>query len=458
MLNRFEGALFLDPVSARGTLAGSAGPEVPGLGPIVGLDASFDFNQAYFKVTGGVTVAGKRLADALVEYYTSGQFHARGELNYFIDANKEYGFGGVVDGWASSTAFNVEGQVAFRAKSLKLEGKGVVSSNGVAGCATVAGPLWSKVELGAGYRWGAQYIDWIGGSCDLGPYSAAVRRAAIRQAGTNTVTLPGGLGAASIAVQGTGAAPRVTLTGPKGETVTAPAGGESLQDDRFLVIQQDADDTTYIAIAKPSAGAWTVTAEPGSAPIAKILSAEALPEPKVTAKVTGAGARRTLRYTVKPIPGQTVRFAEEGTDLGAELGRAKGAKGTLTFRPATGGAVARTIVAYVEQDGLVRTKLVVGRYRAPGGELAAPRVRAKRKGSAVAVSWSAVPGAAGYRVSTTLNGRTVLATVKGRKTTVAGLLPTSGAKVTVQALGGADGLGKIGKASIKAPKLRKRGR
>jgi hypothetical protein len=250
----------------------------------------------------------------------------------------------------------------------------------------------------------------------------------------------------------------VTITGPKGEKVTTPAGNDSLQDDRFIVIQQPADAATYVAIAKPSAGEWKITTEAGSAPVTKILSAEALPDPRVTAKVTGSGAKRRLSYTVRTIPGQVVRFAEEGAKVAADLGTAKGAKGSLTFTPASGAAIARSVYAIVEQGGLVRTKLLVARYRAPGAELAAPKVRAKRKGSAVAVSWSAVGGATGYRVTAKLNGRTVFATVKGRSTSIAGLLPTSGASVVVQAIGGADGLGRSGKASVKTPKVRKRGR
>lgn len=458
-LNRFDGVITFAPSFAvTGTLGGSAGPSIPGFGPIVGLSTTFAFNQDVFRIEGDVKVANVPLGNALVEYYTNGQFHAKGELSYFIDSAKEYGFGGGVEGWASSRGFNVTGNVAFRAKSLKLEGKGIVSSVGVAGCATIQGPLWSRADLGAGYRWGDTNIQWIGGACDLGPYTAAVRRSALRQAGTNAISFPAGLDVASVAVQGSGAPPRVTITGPKGETVTTPAGNESLQDDRFIVIQQPADATTYVAIAKPTAGKWTITTEAGSAPVTKILSADALPDPKVTAKVTGSGAKRRLAYTVKTMPGQVVRFAEEGDGVAQDLGVAKGAKGSLTFAPASGAAIARSVYAIVEQGGLVRDKLLVARYRAPGGELAAPKVHAKRKGSSVAVSWSAVGGAKGYRVTSTFNGRTVFATVTGRKTTVAGLLPTSGASVVVQAIGGADGLGRGGKAGVKAPKPRKRGR
>lgn len=457
VLNEFKGALQFAPLRASGTLKASAGPTVPGLGRLVGLDAAYEFDAEVLRVKAGVNVANVQLANALVEYFTSGVFHARGELSYYIDSAREYGFGGVVEGYVSSQAFNVSGDVEFRAKSLRLAGRGVVSSNGVAACAIVEGPLWSRAELGAGYRWGASKVDWIGGYCDLGPYSAAVSRSAVRQAGTNGVTLPGGLDVASIAVQGAGAPPRVTVTGPQGETVTAPAGGESLQDERFIVVQQDADDTTYVAIAQPAAGEWKVTTAAGSAPVVKVLSAQALPDPKVTAKVTGKGAARTLRYTVKPIPGQAVRFAEQGQGVGADVGVAKGAKGMLKFRPAAGGAITRTVVAIIEQGGMVRTTKVVARYRAPGAELAAPRVKAKRTRAGLALAWTPVAGAQGYRVSATLNGRTEFVSVKGRRTEIDGLLPASPATAVVQALGGADGLGREGKARVKAGKVRRRG-
>lgn len=460
VLERFDGLLNLDPLRVTGTLGGSVGPSIPGAGPIVRLNSTFDFDADRFKIKGDVKVAGVALGDALVEYHTNGYFHARGRLNYHLDAAKEYGFGGEVDGWATKTAFNVEGNVKFKAKGRELSGEAVVSSVGVAGCATIKGVLWTNVELGAGYKWGTRSIDWIGGTCDLGPYSASRTRTALRQAGARVVTLPAGLDVASIAVEGAGAPPLVTITGPKGEKVTAPADGNGVQDDRFFLVQQPANNMTYVAIAKPSAGAWTVTTEAASAPIAKVVSAEALPDPKVTARVSGSGAKRKLTYTVKAIPGQAVRFAEEGGDVAADLGVAKGARGSLSFRPAAGAAGTRRIVAIVEQGGLVRTTLAVARYRAPSAQLAAPRVRAVRKGGSVAVSWTSVAGAKGYRLTTKLNGRTVFTTVKAaaRKASVPGLLPTSGATVAVQALGEANALGRPGRAAVKRPKVRKRGR
>jgi len=455
-LNRFDGFVSFAPLAASGTLAGSAGPSIPGLGPIIGLSSGFEFNQAYFKIEGDVRVANVPLANALVEYYTTGQFYAKGELSYFIDAARDYGFSGAVEGWATANAFNATGNVRFKAKSLSLEGKAVLSSAGVAGCAIVDGPFWGRTELGAGYRWGESQIRWIGGFCDLGPFSATVGRSAVRQAGTNRVSLPGGLDVASIAVEGTTGAPRVTLTGPNGARVTAPAGAESLRNDRFIVVQQAASRTTYLVIAKPEAGAWTVTAEPGSAPIARILSAQALPDPRVTATVSGRGARRTLRYTIKPIPGQSVKFVEEGARLGAPLGTATATRGTLAFRPVPGAAISRRIVAVIEQGGMVRTRRIVARYRAPGGILPAPRAKAVRKRAAVGVTWTRVPGAIAYRVMTRLNGRTVFATVKRPRAVVAGLLPTSGATVAVQALGADGRLGRAGRAVVRAPKVRRR--
>jgi hypothetical protein len=49
-----------------------------------------------------------------------------------------------------------------------------------------------------------------------------------------------------------------------------------------------------------------------------------------------------------------------------ELARTRAATGYVAFTPADGPGGRRRIVAFVEQDGLPRARLVVARYRAPG--------------------------------------------------------------------------------------------
>jgi hypothetical protein len=102
---------------------------------------------------------------------------------------------------------------------------------------------------------------------------------------------------------------------------------------------------TQIAIRRPSAGTWTIKALEGT--ISSVKSAEGLAEPSVKAKLR----KGKLRYTVKPIPGQVVRFTQGGRDLG----RTKGSKGKLRVKGKG------PILALVEQDGRLRDRIRVTR-------------------------------------------------------------------------------------------------
>ena len=132
----------------------------------------------------------------------------------------------------------------------------------------------------------------------------------------------------------------------------------------------------------------------------------------------GAGAcagRASCIYAVKPIPGQKVRFAEEGKGVAQELGRARGNKGSLRFKPADGPGGRRKLVAFVSSYGTPRTKLVVGSYVAPEmARPARPVVKVKRR----TLTWKGVRGAANYRVRAALtDGRVLLFAQKTRRVT-----------------------------------------
>ena len=229
--------------------------------------------------------------------------------------------------------------------------------------------------------------------------------------------MPAGLPQENITVTGTGGSPRITVTAPDGEVVSSGAGGAPAQGKHMVVYSTPGASATTVLIGAPVAGAYTVAAQPGSPPIARIGHAAGLPEPAVTAKVAGKGRRRSLRYTVAPIAGQTVRFVERAAGAGADLGRAKGAKGTLRFAPADGPKGRRQIVAMVDQDGAPRRQLVVATYVAPGPvRPGRPRfVRARRAGSTLRVSWGRAAHAARYVVRIRLHDGTSRLYVVGGK-------------------------------------------
>ena len=165
----------------------------------------------------------------------------------------------------------------------------------------------------------------------------------------------------------------------------------------------------------------------------------------MTAKVTRTrGGKQRVRYTVKRIPGQVVRFREVGGGASALIGTARRASGTLTFRPAFGRAGVRKIVAEVEQRGKPRAALDVARYRAAAPRpLTAPRgIKLTRKGERMTVTWKPVAGAVRYVVEVeTGDGRSMMFEPKARRVVVKRLFMRTASTVKVRAVRVDDKLG-----------------
>jgi len=73
----------------------------------------------------------------------------------------------------------------------------------------------------------------------------------------------------------------VTISGPAGVHAST-AGGKTVYTKPFLIYPVAAQDTTYIAILHPAAGSYTITTNPASAAIARVLQADGI-NPSVTA-------------------------------------------------------------------------------------------------------------------------------------------------------------------------------
>lgn len=446
----------------------TAGPTIAKLPPAFALNGRFTFidatsggDPAKFALTGDAKVVGNKLANAGIEYHTNGYFHAAGNIGISLDSKGSYKIAGDIDGWATKTKFNLEGGINFKTPGYSLDARGVVSSVGIAGCSTQKGGLFNGFSLGAGYKWHAKSIDWLGGSCDLGPYRAEALARTSQAGGSRSVELTRGQAAASFAIRGAGAAPRVTLTGPGGAVVTTPAvPGGSVRDDRFLLIQDDLAATTYIVVAKPAGGTWTVTVQPGSVPVTSVDQADALPPIDVRAQVRGKRAKQRLRWSMTARPGQVVRFVERSSTVARVLKETSAASGTVSFSPADGPRGKRTIEAIVEQGGLVRKVVPVASFVAPAPvRPAAPkRVRAKLRRGKLVVTWAASAGATRYRVLATVNGgrRTLVTATKSRRSaTIRDVFAEAPVKVAVFGVDSADRSGKAGRTSLKVKRAKK---
>lgn len=349
-LKRLSFAVEADPAKSKcrvpgakaamcGDLALTAGPTLLGA-PALSLEGGFGLNlfetkPSVLKAYGKVKLVGMTLKDAEFEMRDTGYVGVKSKM--------ELGWPDVATIKGSSsiefqgTKFNGEStdKVCLEFIDYCLGSATLLSTKGIAACLQVDTWVgtWSP---GFGAQWGkSAKLYWSG--CDLAPYRETFATAAA--AGDRTVRLPAGLPGAAIAVTG---AQRVLLVGPNGERVETVADRPITTKDFFVM---PAPGVTQIAIRNPSAGTWRIKAIEGT--ITGVKSAQGLAAPSVKAKVR----KGKLTYTVKRIPGQVVRF----TQGGGTLGTAKGAKGMLRVKGKG------PITALVEQDGLLRDRVIVKR-------------------------------------------------------------------------------------------------
>jgi hypothetical protein len=345
--------------------------------------------------------------------------------------NAAVAYTGTQTGFVSTHGMNLEGSVLLSLPAVpRLRGLAIISTRGISACADLGFFLG-----GFGYRWGDSAPGTFA-NCDLSPFRVTATARAAAVGGTRSVAVPAGLPVAGFAATSPSGAPRVRVSGPGGVSVSSPVGGKALRSARAVVLPDAANRTTYVFVKRPHAGRWRI-AGLGGATLSRVSLARGLPKPRVTARVSGKGARRVLRYSVAPLPGQQVRFTERGAGVAHELGRARGRRGRIAFRATVTGNRRRTIVAEVIQNGLPRADLTVARFSAPARpRLTGPKVRPKRTKTALALSWKPVAGATSYLVEVR-SGTTVLQRLLTRKRSVTfkGTPATGTLTVTVRALG-----------------------
>jgi hypothetical protein len=232
-----------------------------------------------------------------------------------------------------------------------LGGDFVISTKGLGACGDF-GPL----HPGFTQRWGMHLPDVFVKSCDFGAVRVPrAQGASAAAAGVRSVQVDRGLRGVVLVAKGRpGRAPHVRVTGPGGVTITSRADGKASRSKgaRWLVVSDRGAGTTNVLIVRPGGGRWTVRALDGRA-LRSVGAANALPAVKVKARRAG----KQLRWTLRRLAGQSVRFVEVGAgDTRRVLKTTTAPRGRITYEKAKG---ARQIVAEVLQNGMLRTKVVV---------------------------------------------------------------------------------------------------
>jgi hypothetical protein len=445
-LTEIRAELAQNPLSLSGGLTIGAGPPLSSTGSdrMVRVDGDLrvtlpDGAPVTIRADGLGSVMGIPLAKAYLQYVTDGHISAGGSISAELGPFKaEAG----VDGWFYDRTFNIEGFASICA-GVCIDGRMVFSSKGFAGCAHAA------ISIGAGLTWGndlwaglinplalIRNLDPMPVGCDVGDYEEPPPARAAQAAGERNVRFEAGLPSGIVGVIGRDGPPHVALVGPDGTRIE-PGPSTPVNTAKAFAFQSLEKRLTWFAVKAPAAGVWKIVPEADSTPITELRAADGLPAPKVTAKVTrSAGRKRVLTYNIAPIPGQTVAFAEQGKrGLGAAIGDVKAkTKGTLTFTPTAGPGGPRTIIAQVAQRGIPRKTLVVARYIAPAPPRPAkPRLKVRRSGTKLVVTWPKDPESRRFTVNAQLSdGRVLMLAPKAAKIAISGVAKSTSATIAVR--------------------------
>ena len=462
-LQRIEGSYTNQPRRIAAGVQLTAGPQlhIPGVGTgsLFSIDGSWDLTYSDGGWSTGISGNASMIAVPLgagfsAKYQSIGRFDASVHFNttlYLVfDVNA---FMNVV--YYNPSLFQAGAGIEICTKYIVHEcagGEIVVSSVGIAACIYLP---WYLPNVGGYYKWGAGSVDFYFSGCSVGDVQIQIAR--LRAAQSRSFTVRKGTRSEVLAFEGRDGPPKVTLEGPGGQRMETPADGYDMTEP-FFVSQEAKDKKTYVMISRPNAGKWTVTVAEGSTPVVRIQRAQGLPEPKVKARVTGSGTKRTLSWTATPIQGQRIKFSEQGAKSGETIGTTTKAKGSLAFTPADGPKGKRTIVAEVLQGGNPRKTLEVATYTAPRVAPGKPgRLKLRRRGSSLVASWGRAARATGYEVQVTLSdGRRIPVLTPKRTVTIPGLARTESASVTVAGYRVQGLNGPAAKATLKPPKPRKR--
>ncbi|HEY4279291.1 MAG TPA: hypothetical protein VGM91_13795 [Conexibacter sp.] len=485
-LNRIGGGFDTDPLRVTADARFGAIPTSPPKGFVIAVDGHLEllFGDPFQITVSGVgSIFDIQLVKAHALANSDLYFETKAEVSLDVSIAAVQGsIEAAVDAPAGRWNAAIGGSFSVVGYEL-AKASAVLSNRGLGACGEAHIPIADvTIDAGFGHEWDDGF-DLLWGSCDLTAYRVVVRAAGAGEGDVaRSAQAGGGFSIArgtrltSVRVSGAGAPPAVVLVSPSGERIEpamASGGGGSA---KGLGVAVPSESATYVALPRPAAGSWHVEAAPGSSAITQVAAATALPAPKVTARVSaassahgrrghagrrgGAAGRaraRTLAWRFSNAERRTLTFWESGRAGESYIGRASGAHGTLRFNAAEGPAGRRTIFATVEQDGLPRHRFAVTRYRAPAPSRPArvARLRARRAGNGVAVSWRGGGGATGFLVRASVSdGRRVGYLTRRRSFRVPAIAGTDRVTVIVRGRGASGRVGPAARVALRPARRR----
>ena len=329
----------------------------------------------------------------------------------------EFKEGGFWDG--KNEVFQLEGGGTSGVGPLKLTAEGVLSAGQGKLYAVACLTGGNRASKGSGFAAGALQTFYPkvslelfpAGTCDIGKYKqpAPVPAAASASAPEAvSVKLSHHLRGTVLAVKGVTSAPLVTLTGP-GVNLTQPSSETLTVGASAKLVRDEAAKTTYVVLYSPAAGTYSIAPRAGSSGIASVMEADAAPIAKVSAHVSVASCRSTVRYHATVPKGVRVALYAKGGRSLAFLGYAHNGRGRASFSasPLMGGH--GQILALESASGYARPSKRVASYMAHA-------TRARVRGLRVrhgTVTWEPSCGPVSYTATVTVGKRTRSLQVKG---------------------------------------------
>ncbi len=302
-----------------------------------------------------------------------------------------------------------------------------------------------NAEIGVGYQWGGVPTFYPTGGCSVGPYidetglqpgSASDAHAAA----ASTLHLTSGSQFTVLRFKGRGAPPLVRVTGPGGISLSTPTTSriEREQGGRALVIRDPTTDSTFVNF-QPVTGTYRVALQPGSVAVVSSSKSTALPQPSVTASVTGSGTRRVLHWSATAIRGQNLTFSVQDAAGTHVITSTAATHGSVAFAAAPGLSGLDTVLVQVEQNGYASQGFEVASFQAPIAPAPGrPRgLSITRRGETVSARWSSGGGTVlDYQVQfTTTGGLDNLIEVTRHGLTYSNIVPADAVSVQVTAIG-----------------------
>ena len=327
-----------NPFSLAGTVGFSGGPSVAGKQAVT-VDGTFKAvldDPWVLEVSGKAKVAERfELGEAFLRYTSGGLFELGGKAQWNLSVAYVNGsVSGFVDGRVN--AFDLEGSVrgCISVKYLPdpcAGAKFLVSNIGIAACIDL-----TIVSGGVGYYWGGDF-DLFGGSMRPEPVASHAQPGRGRR----------GRAGAQLHAAGRVAQRRLRRGGRgrrSGHHADRSARREDLGLGRRAVRShrqpgRDAlREREHLRRGEATGGGNVDDHRRRRRADPRVREAVGLPDPSVSARVTGRGRSRTLHWRLRPIAGQRVRFVEVGKDVRNVIATTSAARGQARFRPADGPA------------------------------------------------------------------------------------------------------------------------